>query len=123
MTLRLLADENIPASLIRALRSLEGVEVLSIIEDHRGVSDEEVLDIARHEGALIVTADTDFGTLAVAGGHEAPGVLLLRTHPLRAHQELVLSVVRERGETLLGHFAVLTKSRLRLRRLGPADST
>ncbi len=43
MTLRLLADENIPASLLRRLREVQGVELGSVFEEARGIDDAEVL--------------------------------------------------------------------------------
>lgn len=57
MTLWLLADEKVPASLIRRLRKLDEVEVASVAEDAPGIDDVEVLRRAVADGAVVLTAD------------------------------------------------------------------
>jgi hypothetical protein len=56
VTLRLLADENVSASLIRRLRELEEVEVASVAENAPGIDDVEVL---RRGVVVVITADHD----------------------------------------------------------------
>lgn len=59
-----LADENIPASLVRALADdyHDVVEVRTIAS---GISDMEVMRIAHEESRIILTFDKDFGEIAV----------------------------------------------------------
>ena len=56
----MIADENLDARIIDALRNI-GVDVYSIAEKNSGYSDEEVIDIAKEKSALIITRDKDFG--------------------------------------------------------------
>jgi uncharacterized protein with PIN domain len=59
---RLLADENIAASLVRALRE-DGIDVSYVAELASGITDDEVLDLAKAEARLLLTEDKDFGEL------------------------------------------------------------
>ena len=117
MTLRLLADENIPASLIRRLRELEDVEVFSVAEDAPGIDDVEVLRRGVEVDAVVITADHDFGELVIARRAAAAGVVLIRVHPIRAHLDAIVSAIRDHAGELVGNFVVLSLGRLRIRRL------
>ncbi len=117
MTLRLLADENIPASLIRRLRELEDVEVFSVAEDAPGIDDVEVLRRGVEVDAVVITADHDFGELVIAQRAAAAGVVLIRVHPIRAHLDAIVSAIRDHAGELVGNFVVLSLGRLRIRRL------
>ena len=123
MTLRLLADENIPASLIRRLRELNEVEVDSVAEDSPGIDDVEVLRRAVKDGAVVLTADHDFGELVVARGLEAAGVVLIRIHPIRAHAAAIVGAIRDHADELQGNFVVITLGRVRIRSLPDRERT
>lgn len=61
--MKILADEHIPKVLLNALRQA-GHEVITVVElGMAGASDEEILQRARAEHALILTEDKDFGRL------------------------------------------------------------
>jgi predicted nuclease of predicted toxin-antitoxin system len=64
----LLADENVPRSIVEGFRSI-GWNVVWIREIGPGMGDREVIDIARREGRLLLTFDKDFGELALCAGH------------------------------------------------------
>ena len=50
-----------------------------------GASDHEVMQHAIDRGAVIITADTDFGALLLEGGRTEPSVILVREiHPCRS---------------------------------------
>lgn len=125
MTLRLLADENIPAPLIRRLRELDEVEVASVAEDAPGIDDVEVLRRAVEHGAVVLTADHDFGELVVVRRLQAAGVVLVRVHPIRAHLDAIVSAIRDHLEELVGCFVVISLGRVRIRHLpgraGPGE--
>ncbi len=57
--LKLLLDENIGLKVYRELRS-QGYYVQSVLIERRGVSDNEVIEIAISRGKIIVTMDKDF---------------------------------------------------------------
>jgi predicted nuclease of predicted toxin-antitoxin system len=51
----ILADENVPGPVIRALRQ-RGHDVLSVREVIRGADDRSILDLAQREGRLVMTS-------------------------------------------------------------------
>lgn len=54
--MKFLADENIPLKAVQALRD-QNLDVISVIEIRRGMSDEEVMALARQESRIIITFD------------------------------------------------------------------
>lgn len=61
--MKILADEHIPKVLLNALRQA-GHEIITVVElGMAGAPDEEILQRARAEDALILTEDKDFGRL------------------------------------------------------------
>ena len=78
-----LADESVDRQIVDSLRQ-RGHDVLYVAEMEPGISDDAVLDLANQEGALLLTADKDFGELVFRLGRFAPGVILLRLAGLSA---------------------------------------
>jgi predicted nuclease of predicted toxin-antitoxin system len=111
----LLANENVPAAVIVALRA-NGHDVASMHETGPGTPDDQVLALALTEGRNLLTFDKDFGEMAFRQGLMAtPGVILLRPR-LRSPDYLVrftLAVLAQ-GLAWQGHFAVAEEGRLRL---------
>ena len=52
----LLLDENIDEPIVEALKDLE-LKIISISDISPGITDEEVLNIANRESAVILTSD------------------------------------------------------------------
>ena len=81
MTLRdfsFLADENISPDVIALLRH-EGLDVLSVEEaGMNGYTDRQLIRIAFAENRIILTHDSDFGTLAIRDGEPWVGIFFLR---------------------------------------------
>ena len=78
--MRFLADENIPLKAVRILRDL-GLDIVPVASLRRGMSDEEVADVAQREGFVIITFDKDFGRMVFKQKRRVPGVVLLRVKP------------------------------------------
>ena len=75
---KLLADENLHSDVVAELRS-RGFDVLSVYEEGlRGATDAELLQLAFRENRVVVTHDSDFGTLAILAGEPVVGILYLR---------------------------------------------
>ena len=114
---KLLADENIPKTIIDKLRG-QGYDVLSLLEIRPGMSDDEVVDIAMRESRIILTFDKDFGRIALLKP-EIPGVVLLRIPLLNPAYILKRIVaVLENVEDLYGKLVVVRKRTLRIIKLG-----
>ena len=115
--MNLVCDENIHRSLVGALRAA-GHDVVYIAELSPSVVDSDVLREANDRGAVLLTDDKDFGELVFRLGKLSAGVLLLRLHEA-SHDErerMVLSTISEHGGELPGHFAVLSTTKLRIRK-------
>jgi len=69
--MRFLADEGVDRVVVGALRAA-GFDTLYVAEESAGLSDSSVLDLARAEGRILVTADEDFGDLVFASGAFRP---------------------------------------------------
>jgi predicted nuclease of predicted toxin-antitoxin system len=79
----LLADENIHPEVIRFLRDA-GLDVKSVSEQEKyGLSDTNVLLQATEEGRVVVTHDSDFGGLALAG-EKFIGIIYIRPGHIHA---------------------------------------
>jgi predicted nuclease of predicted toxin-antitoxin system len=66
--MRILVDGNIPLESVRFLRG-EGHDVRDIRgTSYQGVSDQEISEIARAEGRLLITTDAGFLTAAAPFG-------------------------------------------------------
>lgn len=74
----LLTDENIDAEVVRFLRQ-HGFNVRDVCEEGlRGAADIDLIRRAVAENRVLVTHDSDFGTLAVHAGEPIVGLLFLR---------------------------------------------
>ena len=116
--MRFLADENFPLAAVEALRR-DGHDVAWIRADAPGSSDDVVLARSQSEGRILLTFDKDFGALAFHARLPAEcGVILFRIAKPSAAEvaAAVLEAVRSRDDWT-GHFAVVERERIRLRRL------
>lgn len=80
--MRLLADENLPRTIVEELRS-SGHDVLWARTHHPGVTDVELLNLAEAEGRILFTLDRDFWQIALQRRFRSSesGVVLFRIHP------------------------------------------
>lgn len=72
-----LADEGVDRLIVERLR-LERVSVWYVAEMQPSIADDLVLAIANQQGALLLTADKDFGELVFRQQRLAIGVVLIR---------------------------------------------
>ena len=115
--LRLLLDENIGTRTVSALREA-GFDVTSILEDAPGATDIEVLKRAKKERQVVVTLDRDFGTLIFRDSERHVGVLLLRLQKENSEniQLVLVRVLAQYGDKLIGAFTVASETVVRIRR-------
>jgi predicted nuclease of predicted toxin-antitoxin system len=113
----LLADECVEKSLVDALRR-DGFSIEYISEISPGASDQEVLERARSTGAMLLTADKDFGEIVFRQGRVPEGVILLRLHGLPAarRHRIVSTALRAHEQEMLSRFTVITPSSVRIGR-------
>ncbi|MEW5870469.1 MAG: DUF5615 family PIN-like protein [Chloroflexota bacterium] len=96
----------------------QGYEVLSIYEEARGSSDEEIVQRAFREDRIVITNDKDFGEKIFRERYPHKGVILLRLDDERAKNKIsALERVLSKYETQLsGRFVVVTENKIRLSR-------
>jgi predicted nuclease of predicted toxin-antitoxin system len=114
--MKLLADENIPFSVVSKLTD-GGYDVVWIRTESPGISDIDVMKYASREKRIILTYDKDFGELVVKDKIcPSAGIILLRL-PLKTPTgiaEYILSILRSRTDWE-GNFSVIDEKRIRMR--------
>ena len=123
----LLADENFDAPLVKYLRAA-GFDVLSVVEAGlKRTPDIDLLALAVAQGRLVLTFDSDFGTLAVRDGLPVVGVVRLRPGHDTVEEDLkTLRPLVEADPHVEPPFLLTVRRRdgelvVRQRRLEPAD--
>lgn len=113
----ILADENIPIEITKSLRE-QGFEVTSIYETARGISDEQVIEIALKYDYLLLTEDKDFGEWVFAHHAKGLSVLFLRYSFDELHDITRALIYLLKTQTLeRPFFATITAKKIRVRQL------
>lgn len=119
--MRFLVDNALSPRIAEGLRK-SGFDALHVRD--RGLqaaADSIVLDVARETGRIIISADTDFGTLLALSGDPNPSVLLFRGTANRQPERqlaLLLNNLPAIGEALQqGSIVVIDDKRIRIRSL------
>lgn len=114
-----LADENIPGHAIAFMRRC-GEDVVAITETGLGISDPQVLALAREQKWVLLLFDRDHGDLVFNRGAAPPRAIACRRlcPPNPAALEQVLSGLIALGEKALdGQFTVISSNDIRQRPL------
>ena len=119
--MRFLVDENLSPRLCGFLAA-EGDTAQHVHEViGSGASDHEVMQHAIDRGAVIITADTDFGALLVQGGRTEPSVILVRellSLPVASQGRLLAANLDQIREVLItGAIVVFSLDDIRVRPL------
>ena len=115
--MRFLADESCDFAVVRALRAA-GHDVVAIADISPRADDVVVIDKTVREQRILITEDKDFGQLVYADKRASGGVLFMR-FPARVRRSLpqiVVELVRRKGEQLIGTFVVVQPGRSRVGR-------
>lgn len=114
----ILADENIDHNVIQSLRQAD-IDVHSIREQHRGITDREVIEVSRNPPRIILTEDKDFGEWVFAHQVQDISVILLR-YPYEKTAEItsiLTNLLHDRSSELFGSFTTITPEKTRIRKL------
>ena len=115
--MKFLADENIEREFIEALRDAD-FDVISVRESFIGSADNEILQIAVDEKAVILTYDTDFGELVFRFSLKSHGVILLRVPGLSLTEKIdkTIIAIREHETEIENAFTVVSENSMRIRK-------
>ena len=118
MNIKILADENVDYRIIKYLKH-NNLEVIPLIDIKRGISDYEVINLAKKLNAIILTEDSDFGTWAFSLKEEINGVIFIRykTKEYIEIAETIVKVANKYDEKLYKKFTTITKNKIRMRSL------
>jgi predicted nuclease of predicted toxin-antitoxin system len=110
------ADEGVERQIVERLRAA-GQDVLYVAELDPGISDTEVLRRANEQGAVLITADKDFGELVFRQGQVMEGVVLLRLAGLSpdVKADLAAPALIRHAVELTNAFSVFSPGGLRIR--------
>jgi len=114
----ILADENIDSNIIKALRNSE-IDTYSVSESNSGISDKQVIELARKQKRIILTEDKDFGEWVFAHNVKDIGVVFLRYNYKKTEEiiSLLIKLLNEKGKTLFTKFTTITINKIRIRSL------
>ncbi|MBI5198043.1 MAG: DUF5615 family PIN-like protein [Nitrospirae bacterium] len=120
MALKLLADMHISPLTVQALRK-NGYDISRVSEYlPPTASDEEIIDLATRQHAVILTQDLDFSALIAKSGRSGPSLLSLRlgnAAPLRVNQLLLTILPTLIEELEEGSIVSVDDAGIRVRKL------
>lgn len=116
MQFKLLADEDVDFRIVTVLRDC-GYEIISVLKAHQGISDEEVIGLAKRYNAILLTEDSDFGHWVFARKEKEISVIFLR-YDSKDYSRIansLLKMLSDHGTSLYGKFVVITVNKVRIR--------
>ncbi len=115
MQVKIVADENISISIIHSLRDI-GLNVMSIFDSHRGITDAEILQFCTTQPSILLTSDKNFAAWAAASRPPETGIVLLRFERGDIDNMIEsLKIVFQNTDSLLGVYTVIAPTKIRQR--------
>lgn len=115
---KFLVDESVEYGVVLFLRVC-GFNVTAITEDSPSISDTEVLDRSYKEKRVLVTNDSDFGTLIFKENRDSSGVIFIRLPFANTSAKIsrLQEVISSSSGDLNNLFITVTEKRIRLKLL------
>lgn len=116
----IIADESTDARIVEALKEA-GYEIFSIQQTMPGTDDLDIdiIALAATKSGFILTEDKDFGDELVFKKVSNNGAMLLRLAGVNIEENIriVLTAIEKHSEELMSAFYVLSKNKLRIRKM------
>jgi predicted nuclease of predicted toxin-antitoxin system len=114
----IIIDENVDQSLVTKLKDYT-TNVISIRDEHPGISDQDVIMIAKSNKGLVITEDKDFGELVFSHNLRGCSVMLLRYDKSDlAQMEHNIFKALQYYKNQKGHmFMTITGKKIRIRKI------
>ncbi len=118
MHFKILADENVDFRIVRKLTEA-GFEIISVLKCCSGISDKEVLKLAKKHNALLLTEDSDFGEWIFSHKEKTTGVIFLRYKPFEYENisNLLIKIIKKYDIKLYDKFTTITTKKIRIREI------
>jgi predicted nuclease of predicted toxin-antitoxin system len=121
MKLKFLIDNALSPIFSKQLQA-HGFDVIHVRDVNMGkCSDNEIFDFAQKENRIVVSADTDFGTIVTLRNEKSPSIIIFRRTKNRKpleQAELFMSNLDEIETYLeLGSIVIIEDKRIRIRSL------
>jgi predicted nuclease of predicted toxin-antitoxin system len=112
---KFVADESVDKPIVDALRT-DDHEVYYILEENRGIPDDEVLKIANNKNSILLTADKDFGDIVYRQKRNHHGIILFRLAGLNIEKKIqtIISALNQHHNEIENHFSVISKTHIRI---------
>ena len=117
--MKFLADECCPRQISDALRR-HGHDVRCVADTDKRAPDLQVAEMASAENRIVLTADYDFGEMAIRDRIPLPGVIIIAPgrEAIAERCARVLSVISEPNAQFEGRLTIIGTTRVRFRPLG-----
>ena len=114
----IIADENLDARIIKILRDND-YPIFSIAEELQGISDIEIIEIARKTESIVFTEDKDFGEWVFSHKVNNISVVFLRFHHSEYEEiaNVLVELLKSGIENLQNNFTTVTTKKIRSRKL------
>lgn len=114
--MKFLANENFTAASVNQLKSI-GVDIIWITELSPGISDNEVMKIAKLEDRIILTHDSDYGELIFKHKHMPPGVIYFRLSQFETDEpaRILIELINQKHD-FRGRLTVIDSDSIRERK-------
>lgn len=111
--MKFIANENIPLKVVQRFQQA-GFEFMRIDEIQKGMTDDEVVELAQNKEGVLITFNKDFGELVFK--KKICGIILLRIKP-QGSDYIVgrLQKLLNSGIDLKGKFIILEDDKVRIR--------
>jgi len=114
----IIIDENVDKVLIDRLNK-ENYEIISICELHTGISDREVIEIAKSKKGFVLTEDKDFGELVFSHNIKDCSIIFLRYNKPDYEQleKNIIKILQDYYEKPGHFFITITKNKIKIRKI------